>query len=391
MKLLIWALHPIMYQTPIFRTLEKLSNDKIFVEVVFGSDLSLRTVFYDEISTNFKPDTPSLLDGFTYEILKNFTRKDRSGFWSRVNLSFPVKLIKSKPNYVLIHGYDTFSAWYICFWCLIFRVKILWRGEVTLKQNTVPKKIKMFALKHLFFKFMNKIFYSCSGNKAYLRAFGVPEDKLIFMPCCVDNEFFTNESLRLLPIKNDTKQKYGISQNSTVFMMSARMTKRKRVMDLLIAVSRSPYRDNCHVLVIGDGPELTKLQDFAISQEIKVVSVGHINQSEISELYSISDVSVILSEYDPSPKALNEAMNFGLPVIATSAVGTVPDLVINSVNGFVIEVGDIDALVKAISFFIENTEKRIKMGLHSSEIIKKWSLEASASAIISTLMLEDTL
>ena len=143
--------------------------------------------------------------------------------------------------------------------------------------------------------------------------------------------------------------------------------------------------------MIGDGPELTKLQDFAISQEIKVVSVGHINQSEISELYSISDVSVILSEYDPSPKALNEAMNFGLPVIATSAVGTVPDLVINSVNGFVIEVGDIDALVKAISFFIENTEKRIKMGLHSSEIIKKWSLEASASAIISTLMLEDTL
>ena len=61
-KLAIYALHPIMYQTPIFAKLESESkNLNLESTVLFGDDLSLREVFYEEINTVFKPDTPFLL------------------------------------------------------------------------------------------------------------------------------------------------------------------------------------------------------------------------------------------------------------------------------------------------------------------------------------------
>ena len=43
--------------------------------------------------------------------------------------------------------------------------------------------------------------------------------------------------------------------------------------------------------------------------------------------YLISDISVVLSDYDPSPKAMNEAMNFSNCIISTKNVGTVNDLI----------------------------------------------------------------
>ena len=48
-RLAIYAIHPIMYQTPIFRELtHQLAEQQlpIEVQVLFGDDLSLRPVYY---------------------------------------------------------------------------------------------------------------------------------------------------------------------------------------------------------------------------------------------------------------------------------------------------------------------------------------------------------
>lgn len=51
-RLAIYALHPITYQTPIFKALSKIIASrkmKYEVDVLFGDDLSLREVYYEHI------------------------------------------------------------------------------------------------------------------------------------------------------------------------------------------------------------------------------------------------------------------------------------------------------------------------------------------------------
>ena len=93
-----------------------------------------------------------------------------------------------------------------------------------------------------------------------------------------------------------------------------------------------------------------------------------------------------LSEYDASPKALNEALNFAMPVISTTTPGTALDLVKPGRNGFLIDVGDVAALAKHIDWLNCNREKAAEMGRESLEIVKDWNFEADALAIREALV-----
>ena len=146
-----------------------------------------------------------------------------------------------------------------------------------------------------------------------------------------------------------------------VILFSGRFTKRKRPMDLLNALVKIDNR-NITVLFVGDGSERIVMEKFVKDNNIKAVFAGFQNQTEISKYYSISDVCVIISSYDPSPKTMNEVMNFELPIIVTNVVGTAYDLVQDEENGYIVEVSDIDTISKKIDYLNKNRSKLKKNG-----------------------------
>jgi glycosyltransferase involved in cell wall biosynthesis len=61
--------------------------------------------------------------------------------------------------------------------------------------------------------------------------------------------------------------------------------------------------------------------------------------------YAAADAFVMPSDYGETwGLAVNEAMNFGLPIIASDRTGCHADLVKPGVNGYVFETGDVAAL-----------------------------------------------
>ncbi len=50
---------------------------------------------------------------------------------------------------------------------------------------------------------------------------------------------------------------------------------------------------------------------------IKAVFTGLVGQKELPKYYGIADLYAIISDYDASPKSLNEALNFELPILVT--------------------------------------------------------------------------
>ena len=50
-----------------------------------------------------------------------------------------------------------------------------------------------------------------------------------------------------------------------------------------------------------------------------------------------SDIFCLLSNFDASPKILNEVMNFEIPIIVSKNIGTAGDLIKNNFNGYLVE------------------------------------------------------
>ena len=96
-------------------------------------------------------------------------------------------------------------------------------------------------------------------------------------------------------------------------------------------------------------------------------------------LYSL--IGVILSDYDPSPKSLNEMMNFSLPVIVTSVTGTSEDLVKHGINGYIVNSGDIKSISKYIKNLAIDRNLARNMEKKSLEIVRGSTFVKDAIAI----------
>ena len=136
------------------------------------------------------------------------------------------------------------------------------------------------------------------------------------------------------------------------------------------------------LIILGDGPLIQEMKKFSSSYEIKSIFTGYLDKYEISKYYSISNLFIMPSEYDPSPKALNEAMNFKLPVIVSKGLGTCEDLVDEDKNGYIIDVGDILSLSKKINLLNNNRNKLIEFGDYSFDKVSSWNFEEDVKSII---------
>ncbi len=374
------APHPVPYHIGIYKELAKLGN--LDFKVIYEDDIGIKPTYVAEFKKEIKWDI-DLLSDYPHEFMKNYSTKPHGGFLSRINFGIFKVFYIDKPDIIILMSYVTFSDWLIMALAKITRTKIIFRGEATLRGTennpTLKQKLKYIFLKN-WLKMCDVVMYSCSGNKVYFKYYGVDEEEMLPIPCAVDNVFFQNERKKYIGKENHIRNILGIAEDDFVILFSARFTTRKRPLDLLNALVLIDNK-NITVLFVGDGFERDRMELFVKKNNLKAIFVGFKNQSEISKYYSIADLDIVASDYDPSPKAMNEAMNFELPIIVTDITGTSLDLVKNNENGFIIKVGDLDTLSNKIDYLNKNREIAREMGKKSLSIVSEWTSEKDANFI----------
>jgi glycosyltransferase involved in cell wall biosynthesis len=110
--------------------------------------------------------------------------------------------------------------------------------------------------------------------------------------------------------------------------------------------------------------------------------MGH---EQLCRVYAASDIMVLPSRSEPWGFVLNEAMEFGLPLVVTDAVGAGPDLVRPGENGFIVPSGDEGELVKALEKLINDPGLRTSMGEASRRIVAHFSPENWAAGVVSAI------
>jgi len=383
-KIAVLGLHPVQYQASFYRALH---NNKAIMETVYYlDDLSLHEYFCEEFSTNIKWDQP-LMDGYRSIFLKNISWNKDSMLFGRINPGIITVLLRGRYDAVIITGYTTLTALIALLVAKLSGVKVLFRVEADLNNQSQGLKS---VLKHLFlptlFKLCNAVMFSCKKNRDYFCHFGVPDQKLFPILSSVENSSFQEKRKALLD-KKRLRRKLGIPEEPVVVLYVGRLTERKRPHDLLAAFQNclEVARDTV-LVVVGDGPLRNSMEEQANKKYAgKVIFAGFKNLSQTPEYYAASDIFVLPSEYDPTPKVVNEAMNFSLPVIVSTGVGTANDLVQHDVNGFVFNKGDVETLGTYLLKLMADTKLRRSMGKAALDTVSDWSPEKNVEGVISAL------
>ncbi len=387
LKFAIYALHPISYQVPIFQNIQKIIDDKelkIDLTVLYGDDLSLKYVYYDHLRETVKFSTPDILVGYKSLFLKNYSRDPRRGFLSRINFGIVNTIYNENYDVLLIHGYDRLTSLFALFAAKWSKTKIIFRGEAAYNEDSSTSKIKNILKRAYvsgFFRMCDGFFYSCQKNLSYYNMFGAKGKQKFFVPCAVDNEYFLEKKREIAGHEKLIKRELDIPLVNYVILFLSRLTERKNPRDLLVAAEKINHR-KLSILWVGDGPLRKSIEEDSKRKGIHSIFVGFRKREELAKYYAISNLFVILSSKDPSPKTLNEAMVFSKPVIATKAVGTAKDLIKNGLNGFIIENGDIIELAKRISYFMDNKGAERRMGKESYKMIEGWTFKKDAEEMI---------
>ena len=367
--------HVTQYHAPFYKYLA--SDPNYDVTVYFCTKRGAEETLDEGFGKSYKWDIP-LLEGYRHVFLKNYSSKLGSTFFGQINPGIIWELKKEKHDALIVHGYMALTNWFAFIACWFTNTPVILKGEADLQKKLgIGKKlIKRIVLVPLF-KTMDAFLYSYTRNKEFFRFYGAHERELFFYPCSVDNEHFKKEQEHLGSDKEKLRKKLEVTKPKLPsILFVGKFIPRKRVMDILEACVKVKEKEEFNLLLVGDGEERNKLENFVNGHHIpNVYFFGFKNQSELPVFYAASDVFVLPSSSDPSPKAMNEAMNFALPVITTTDVGTAPDLVLYEKTGFTYRVGDVHALSKLLGRILESSELRHEMSVAARKLVYKWNFE----------------
>jgi len=110
--------------------------------------------------------------------------------------------------------------------------------------------------------------------------------------------------------------------------------------DILIDLV-SKFGDGTFLRIVGDGPEKEKLMRLAQEKNVvnRISFIGILKREDVMMHLRASDIFILDSEYEGFSHVLVEAMNCGVPVIASDACGN-PEIIEDGVDGFLVPLHD---------------------------------------------------
>ncbi|HEX4520310.1 MAG TPA: glycosyltransferase [Gaiellaceae bacterium] len=155
---------------------------------------------------------------------------------------------------------------------------------------------------------------------------------------------------------------FGVSDDAFVVGWIGRMTAIKHLPDVLASFARLRTRGiEATLCLVGDGPDREAIEQLAYELDIArhTLFVGY--QRDVAPYYGMFDALLLPSGNEGTPVVAIESLAAGTPVVATR-VGGVPDVVEHGTDGFLVPVGDIEAITAALERLARNPELRAELG-----------------------------
>ncbi|HLX60326.1 MAG TPA: glycosyltransferase family 4 protein [Planctomycetota bacterium] len=228
------------------------------------------------------------------------------------------------------------------------------------------KNLKLVAHRRTVFKLKSKKKYGgridrviaiSRAVKDQLAAAGIPDEKIRVVYSGVE---FPALLAADAPEVRALREKHAIPEAAFVLAHAAALTREKRQRDMIAAIAQASGTKELHLIIAGSGELRSELEAFADTVAPKRVHfLDFLN--DLRPLWSMSSLAIYASEAEGLCTALIEAQGAGLPAIVSRAGGMV-EVVEDNETGVIFNVGDTDALSRAILSLHDDPARRLRMG-----------------------------
>ena len=184
------------------------------------------------------------------------------------------------------------------------------------------------------------------------------------------NFFNIHKEIRIIPnfinvsyynsIKIDCNRNDYASDGEVIISHVSNFRPVKRVLDVIESFNKISKIIPSKLMMIGDGPDKTKAEklayEYGLLDKVKFLGKTH----EVSKILCFSDLMILPSQTESFGLAALEAMISSTPVISTNS-GGLPELNIHGKTGFLVEIGDIDAISKYSVKILSDKKALFKM------------------------------
>lgn len=179
-----------------------------------------------------------------------------------------------------------------------------------------------------------------------------------------------------------SKNPYCSDAKNILFL--GRLGQRKGTYDLLKAIKMldEEMPKNIRFYLCGDG-EIDKVKEMIKEYGIehRIAHIGWIDAKQKREYMANTMINVLPSYHEGLPMSILETMAYGIPNISTN-IASIPEVIRDGENGFMIEPGDIKTLAKDIKRLYLESELREKMSDNSwKELSDRFALDKHISTV----------
>jgi glycosyltransferase involved in cell wall biosynthesis len=198
-----------------------------------------------------------------------------------------------------------------------------------------------------------------------------PPHKVFVIPNGVDTDRF-----RPCPPDETLRRQLGLLPRAPVVgIVAALRPEKDHELFLRVAARVLDNVADTHFLVVGDGDLRPRLE--RVANELGIGAAVHFlgTRSDIPELLSLVDVSVLTSKMEASPVTILEAMACAKPCVAPR-IGSIPETIVDGQNGHLTSPGDEAGSAQAIVRLLTDPARLSRFGQHAHRHVQeRFSLE----------------
>ncbi|MBK26614.1 MAG: glycosyl transferase family 1 [Halobacteriovorax sp.] len=230
---------------------------------------------------------------------------------------------------------------------------------------------------------------SCQITKEHLIRCGISEKKIVIIPIGIDVGFFS-------PVdegkKKEIRKEFGIPEDATVIGsfqkdgngwgegLEPKLCKGPdHFCDAVELINKEK-----EVFVFLTGPSRGYVKKRLEESGIKYKHIFLDNYKDITKCFNLLDIYLVSSRLEGGPRAPMECHASGVPVVST-LVGQVPDMIEDGENGFIVEVGDTEAMAKSCLKILNNPELSKKFVQRGIETVKRFDYKVISSEYMEKL------
>lgn len=267
---------------------------------------------------------------YPYKIYKGI-HPTISNFYAHFNPGLLIRLLKNDYDIAIIGGMASPTHWLTPFFISREKIKIM---SIESNLQSVQRKSGVGAwVKRRLLSMVDAYQITGFPQKEYIEYFlAKPISKpFIMLPNLIDDDVFVVKVDELRINRFELRRALGVSREEQLWVLPARMIEIKGIVPFINLLKNI---SGVKLFIIGEGELRDKIRSVCEEKNVSLSMPGFVQQDEIIKYYAAADLFVLPSLKDASPLTPIEACAAGLPLLVSSRIGNLDDVVASGINGW---------------------------------------------------------